>query len=116
MFRFCIDVAVNNAFQLYRLRKLHAGESRMDALEFIRAFVEAYYNLHRNERPITLLPGARATGREHVRRNEANHWIVKGQQRRCAGKGFKGTSVFIVNFVTLDCIITVSRHTTLSDM
>ena len=32
LFRSCIDVAINNAFQLYRLRKLDAGESRMDAL------------------------------------------------------------------------------------
>ena len=91
IFRFCIDVAVNNAFQLYRMRKLDAGESRMDALEFRRAIVEAYYNLHRNERPITTLPGPRSTGRE---RNEANHLIFKGQQRRCARTKCKGTSVF----------------------
>ena len=45
MFRFCIDVAVNNAFQLYRLRKLDAEESRMDALDFRRAIVEAYYTV-----------------------------------------------------------------------
>ena len=41
-----------------------------------------------------MLPGARATSREQVRRNKANHWIVKGQQRRCARKECKGTLVF----------------------
>ena len=30
-FRSCVDVAVNNAFQLYRLRQPDAGESNLDA-------------------------------------------------------------------------------------
>ena len=34
LFSFCVDVAVKNAFQLYRLRKPDAGESKLDALEF----------------------------------------------------------------------------------
>ena len=54
-----------------------------------------------NEQPITMLPGARATGREHVRLNEANRWIAKGQQSCCAKKGCKGTSVFCCNFRTV---------------
>ena len=88
----------------------------MNALELRRAIVETYYNLHRNERPITMLPGTRATGREHVRRSEVNHWIVKGQQRCSSKKGCKRSLVFYCEIVTLDRIITVSRHTTLSDM
>ena len=32
LFRFCIDVAINNAYQLYHIRQLNEGESRMDAL------------------------------------------------------------------------------------
>ena len=91
--RLWIDVGINNAFQLYRLRKLDAGQLRMNALEFRQAIVEAFYNLHRNERPSTALPGARATGCEHVWRNKANHWIAYRQQRRCARKRCKGTSV-----------------------
>ena len=43
LFRFCVDVAVNNAFQLYRLRQPDTGESKLDTLEFRRAIVEAYY-------------------------------------------------------------------------
>ena len=49
LFRFCVDLAVNNAFQLYRLRKLDSGESRMDALGFRGAIVEAYYSCNRRD-------------------------------------------------------------------
>ena len=42
LFRFCIDMAIDNAYQLYRIRQLNEGESRMDALEFRRVIVETY--------------------------------------------------------------------------
>ena len=91
--RFCIDVAVNNAFQLYWLRKLDVGESHMDALEFRKAIVEAYCNLHRNKWPLTIFSGARATPLEQVKRSETNRWIMKGKQRKCARKDCGGTSL-----------------------
>ena len=45
LFRFCLDVAIDNAYQLYRIRQLNEGESRMDAVEFRRVIVEleTYY-------------------------------------------------------------------------
>ena len=43
LFRFVIDVSVNNAFQLYRLRNIDLGESKLDALGFRRAIVDAYF-------------------------------------------------------------------------
>ena len=43
LFRFCVDVAVNNAFQLYRPRQPDTGESKLNTLVFRRAIVEAYY-------------------------------------------------------------------------
>ena len=46
-FRFVIDVAVNNAYQIYRQPNLNPGEDRMDALGFHRAIGNAYYGLHR---------------------------------------------------------------------
>ena len=40
---FYVDVVVNNAFQLYCLRKPDAGKPKLNALEFRKAIVEAYY-------------------------------------------------------------------------
>ena len=57
LFRFCVDVAVNNVFQMYRLRKPDAGESKLDALEFRRAIVEAYYLQYSTDIPQVLFPG-----------------------------------------------------------
>ena len=34
LFRFCVDLAVNNAFQLYRLQPLNQGQKRLDLLGF----------------------------------------------------------------------------------
>jgi len=94
LFRFCVDLATNNSFQLYRLRKLDVGETRMDALGFRRAIVEGYYHLYKKPFPDTWFPGSRATPRDHVKYSKSNHWIVKGTQRRCALLGCSGTSVY----------------------
>ena len=82
MFRFCVDVAVNNAFHLYCLRKPDAGESKLDALEFGRAIVKACYLQYSTDMPQVLFPGSRSQPREHVRYSATNHWIIKGRQRQ----------------------------------
>ena len=92
MFPFCVDVAVNNAFQLYRLRQPDAGESKMDALEFRQAIFEACYLQYSTDMPQVLFPGSRSQRHEHVHFSATNHWIVKGTQRRCAKPGCSGTS------------------------
>ena len=79
LFCFCVLVAVNNAFQLYRLRKLDACESKLDALEFRREIVEAYYLQYSTDVPQILFPGSRSQPREHVRFSATNHWIVRGK-------------------------------------
>ena len=77
---------------LYRLRQPDACESQLDALEFRRAIVEAYYLQYSTDMPQILFPGSRSQPREHVRFSATNHWIVKGTQRRCAKPGCSGTS------------------------
>ena len=67
MFRFYVNVAVNNAFQVYRQRQPDAGESKLDALEFRRAIVEACYLQYSTDMPQVLFPGSRSQPREHVR-------------------------------------------------
>ena len=42
-FRFCVDLAVNNPFQLYRLQPLQQGEKQFDLLGFRREIVNVYH-------------------------------------------------------------------------
>ena len=83
---------LNNAYQLYRIRQLNEGESRMDALEFRRVIVETYFKNHKTKNDSVALYPKSAT-KNHVRMVEENHhWIRKGTQRRCAKNGCKNTS------------------------
>ena len=43
LFRFCVYLAVNNAFQLYRLQPLQQGEKQLDLLGFRREIVKVYH-------------------------------------------------------------------------
>ena len=47
LFRFVVDAAVNNAYQIYRQSHLNPGEYRLGALGFRRAIVDACYRLCR---------------------------------------------------------------------
>ena len=42
LFRFVVDVAANNAYQIYHQSHFSPGEYRLDALGFRRAIVDAY--------------------------------------------------------------------------
>ena len=55
LFRFIVDVAVNNAYQIYCQSHLNPGEYRLDALVFRRAIVDAYYGLYRKTLVFTTL-------------------------------------------------------------
>ena len=46
LFRFVIDVSVNNAFQLYKMKEVEGGEKKLDPLGFRRAIVDAYFRLY----------------------------------------------------------------------
>lgn len=97
LFRFVVDVAVNNAFQLYRLRNADLREQKLDALGFRREIVDAYFRLFRKGVPnTTLYPGNRILHypAQNLRYDNLNHWIVKGGQRRCALPGCRGTSKY----------------------
>ena len=61
LFRFVADVAVNNAYQMYRQSHLHHAEYRLDALGFRWTIVDAYYHLYRKSLPsTTLFTGSRS--------------------------------------------------------
>ena len=43
VFWFCLDLSVNNAYQLYHEQKRSEGEHKLDFLGFRRSFVDTYY-------------------------------------------------------------------------
>ena len=97
LFHVCIDVSVNNAFQIYREHDLQPGEVNLDLLGFRRSIVETYVLLFCNkEAPSTLYKGNRSSEKvpEHFRSDKQQHWIVKSNQRRCAIRGCSGTSQY----------------------
>ena len=45
LFQFVVDVAINNAYQIYHQSHLNPGEYRLDDLGFCRAIADAHYRL-----------------------------------------------------------------------
>ena len=54
-FQFVVDVAINNAYQIYHRSQLNHGDYRLDALGFHRAIVDAYYRLYKKSLSSTTL-------------------------------------------------------------
>ena len=95
LFRFCLDVSVNNAFQICRERHLQPGGIKIDLIGFRRSIVEIYFLLfHNKEAPSTLYRGNRSSEKllELIKTDKKQYWIVKGNQRRRAMRGCSGTS------------------------
>ena len=88
LFRFCIDLAVNNAHQLYRLQPLEPGQRALDLLGFRRKIFQVYSSKYRNVEKI--LPDIFPAQRNHQKvipdiwYDNESHWIIKGKQRLCA--------------------------------
>ena len=55
LFRFCVDPAVNNVFQLYCLQPLNQGQKRLDLLEFRREIVQVYHARFRSEKTLPVI-------------------------------------------------------------
>ena len=55
LFRFCVDLAVNNAFQLYRLQPLNQGQKRLDLLRFRREIVQVYHARFQLEKTLPVI-------------------------------------------------------------
>ena len=84
LFRFWIDLSVNNAFQIYRERDLEPGEIKLNLLGFRKSIVETYFLLFRNkEARSTFYRSNRSKVPEHIKTGKQQHWIVKGNYRGC---------------------------------
>ena len=96
LFQCVVDVAVNNAYQIYRQSPLNPGKYRLNAPGFRRAIVDVYYRLYRKILPsTTLFTGSRSSHHpvNNLQFDGINHWIAKGSQQRCS-LGCKRTSVY----------------------
>ena len=99
VFRFCVDVAVNNASHLFKAQVRGAYSSSLDFLGFRRSIVDTYYKRYRVQNKIvSMFPAARSSEDKRVqpsvRYDHFDHWIVKGNQRRCARSDCKGTTLY----------------------
>ena len=99
IFRFSVDLAVQNAFQLYRSQERIAGIKSHDLLSFRREIVQVYMQSFSPQAsscgpfPPARIPADRRVLQE-VRTDATDHWIIQGTQRRCAAHGCSGTSVY----------------------
>ena len=98
IFRFCVDLAVQNAYQLHRLQEKVPGAPEHDLLSFRREIVQVYVKSLSSLRESVLYPPSRVPADRsvlnEVRTDATGHWIVQGTQRRCVAPGCKGTSVY----------------------
>ena len=56
---FCLDLSVNNAYQLHRQQKHSEGERKLDLLGFRRSIVDTYYRCLRKSTTTDIFPLAR---------------------------------------------------------
>ena len=56
VFCFCLDLTVNNAYQLYRQQKHSEGERKLDLLEFRRSIVHTFYRCLQKSTATNIFP------------------------------------------------------------
>ena len=83
--RFCLDLSVNNAYELYRQQNRSEVERKLDLLGFQPSIVDAYYRCLRKLTTANIFPPAGKLSKvsDEVRYDAINHWIGKGRQLRC---------------------------------
>ena len=88
VFHFCLDLSVNNAYELYRQQKCSERECKLDLLGICRSIVDTYYRCLRKSTTTNIFPPARKLSKvnDEIRYDAINHWIGKGKQRRCASR------------------------------
>ena len=78
-------LAVKNAFQLYRSKPLNQGQKRLDLLGFRKEIVQIYHARFRVEKTLPVIfPKNTQRVNLDIRYDGIDHWIAKGNQRRCA--------------------------------
>ena len=55
IFRFSVDLAVNNTFQLYRLQPLNQGQKQLDLLGFRGEIVQVYHARFQSKKTLPVI-------------------------------------------------------------
>ena len=76
LFRFCLDLAVNNFFQLYRLQPLNQEQKRLDLLGFRREIVQVYHARFRSEKTLPVIFPQNTHLNLDIRYDGIKHWIA----------------------------------------
>ena len=86
VFRFCLDLSVSNAYQLYHQQKRSKGERKLDLLGFLQSIVDTYYRCLRKSTTTKIFLPTRKLSKvsDEVRYDRINHWIGKGKEPRYA--------------------------------
>ena len=92
IFRFCLDLVVQNAYQIYRLQARGVSK-KLDSLGFRRAIVEVYSKKYIKDLS-GLFKHLQMCQSNEVRYDNVDHWIKKATQRRCQNKPCKGTTLY----------------------
>jgi hypothetical protein len=90
VFRFCVDLAVQNAFELYQLQKKIPGIPEYDLLSFRREIVQLYMKTLSPYDGMAAFPPSRLS----IECRVLPEVRTDATQRRCVAPGCKGTSVF----------------------
>ena len=79
VFRFCLDLSVNKAYQLYCQPKHSEGEGKLDLLGFRQSIFDTYYVCLRKSTTTNIFSPARKLSKvsDEVRYHAINHWIGK---------------------------------------
>ena len=77
VFPFCLDLSVNNVYQLYRQQKRSEGEHKLDLLGFRRSIFDTYYRCLRKSKTRNIFPPERKLPKvsDEVRYGAINHWV-----------------------------------------
>ena len=92
VFRFCVDLAVQNAYQIYRLQARGVSK-KLDSLGFRRAIVEVYSKKYIKDSS-GLFKHPQMCESNEVRYDNVGHWIKKATQQRCQNKPCKCTTLY----------------------
>ena len=97
LFRFVVDVAVSNAYQINYQSHINLEEYRLDALGFHRVIADAYYRQYRKSFPSTILfidSPSLPHSANIFELDGINHWITKGSQQQHSLPGCKETLAY----------------------
>ena len=110
VFRFCNDMVVQNAYQIYRLQARGLSK-KLDCLGFRRAIIEVYSKKYTKDSS-GLFKHPQMCQSNEVRHDNVGHWIKKAMQRRCQISLARARHNIVAKNAQLHSIQNASKHFT----